>query len=99
MSVTTTGFAPCEKGDRYLKQLVSHWQHKMPASYEDSSAAFEFPDGTKVAMQAEATGITITLTAANSQIGAQKRGVIERHIDRFAFREAPLNFTWQEEAA
>ncbi len=26
---------------------------------------------------------------------ATMRGVVERHLDRFAFREAPLTFDWR----
>ena len=41
-------------------------------------------------------GIGITLTTADHDENVRMRGVIERHIDRFAFREAPLAYEWKE---
>ena len=42
-------------------------------------------------------GIAITLTTADMEENERMRGVIERHIDRFAFREAPLTYDWTEQ--
>ncbi len=35
-------------------------------------------------------------TSADAQLEALK-GTVARHLDRFAFREAPLAFDWQDE--
>ena len=99
MSVTATAFVPCEKGDRYIKQLVSHWRHKLNAEYEEQHALVQFGSGAVAEFNADEHGITIFLAAPDEDENIQKRGVIERHIDRFAFREAPLSYSWQEQAA
>ena len=56
MSATATGFAPCGKAARYVQQLVSHWSHKMAASWDASEAGghaeFPFSDATRAAMDA-----------------------------------------------
>ena len=33
--VIAQGFAKCEKPERYIQQLVSHWGHKMATSYDE----------------------------------------------------------------
>jgi hypothetical protein len=48
-------------------------------------------------MTARHDGIAITLTTADLDENRRMRGVIEKHIDRFAFREAPLTYEWTEQ--
>jgi len=97
MSSTATGFAPCEKPERYIQQLVKHWSHKMAASWADGIGAFPFSEHTNAVMQARPGGIGITLTTADRDENVRMRGVIERHLDRFAFREAPLTYEWKDQ--
>lgn len=95
---TGTGFAACEKPERYIQQLVSHWGHKFPTTYDegDGMGVFPFSEHTTCVMTAHKGGIGITLTTADEEENIRMRGVIERHIDRFAFREAPLNYEWND---
>jgi len=98
-ATTANGFARCEKPERYIKQLVSHWGHKMATSYDEDgqTGAFPFSEHTHAVMAARPGGIAITLTTADKDENVHMRGVIERHIDRFAFREAPLAYEWTEQ--
>ncbi len=98
-SVTATGFAKCEKPERYIQQLVSHWSHKMATSYDegDGMGLFPFNEHENAVMMARPGGIAITLTTGEKDRNVHLRGVIERHIDRFAFREAPLEYEWKEQ--
>ena len=97
--VTTHGMGYCEKPERYIKQLVSHWGHKYATTYDegDGMGAFPFSEHTNAVMTARPEGIAITLTTAGKEENEHMRGVIERHIDRFAFREAPLTYEWTEQ--
>ena len=97
VSVTATGLGACEQPDRYIQQLVKHWSHKMATSYNDGLGAFPFSELEHATMQVHPDGIAITLTTADAERNAQLRGVIERHIDRFAFREAPLSYEWKDQ--
>ena len=90
------GFAKCEKPERYIQQVVSHWGHKFATSYEDGVGTFPFSDVETAVMSAQPGGIAITLTTAEHERNVHMRGVIERHIDRFAFREAPLAYEWKD---
>jgi hypothetical protein len=97
-AATANGFAPCAKPERYIQQLVSHWSHKMATSYDegDGMGTFPFSDVESAIMLARPGGIAITLVTPDRERNLHMRGVIERHIDRFAFREAPLAYEWTE---
>ena len=97
--VTATGFAACEKPERYIQQLVKHWSHKMATGYDDGDGmgVFPFSDLENAVMTAREGGIAITLVTPDQERNVHMRGVIERHLDRFAFREAPLTYEWKEQ--
>jgi len=96
--VTSHGLARCEKPERYIKQLVSHWGHKYATTYDegDGMGAFPFSDTENAVMTARPEGIAITLVTGSVERNEHMKGVIERHIDRFAFREAPLTYEWTD---
>jgi hypothetical protein len=95
-AATAHGFARCEKPERYIQQVVSHWSHKMATSYADGVGTFPFSEVESAVMAAQPGGIAITLVTPDQERNVHMRGVIERHIDRFAFREAPLTYEWNE---
>ena len=97
--IVAQGFAKCEKPERYIQQLVSHWGHKYATTYDEGDAmgCFPFSDTESAVMTARHDGIAITLTTPDVERNAHMRGVIERHIDRFAFREAPLTYEWNDQ--
>lgn len=97
MSVTAIGRAPCGKPERYVQQLVSHWSHKMAATWDAGRAKFPFSESTHAVMDTSPEGVTISLTTATAEENEHMRGVIERHLDRFAFREAPLSYEWTQQ--
>ena len=98
-AATANGFAKCDKPERYIQQVVSHWGHKYATSYDagDGMGVFPFSDTENAVMTARPGGIAITLVTADHARNVHLRGVIERHIDRFAFREAPLTYEWEEQ--
>ena len=56
----------------------------------------DWPGDATLTMQAHDDGLDCRLEAsAAGQLDALK-GAVARHIDRFAFREAPLAFDWQD---
>ena len=95
-AVTAHGFAKCEKPERYIQQVASHWSHKYATNYADGTGTFPFSDVENAVMTAQPGGIAITLVTADQERNVHMRGVIERHIDRFAFREAPLSYEWKD---
>lgn len=82
-----------QSGGRYVKQLASHWKHKFDVALEGETARIPFP--TAVATLAgNADGIAIEITGEDRDDLERLTDVVSKHIDRFAFREAPLAYEW-----
>jgi hypothetical protein len=71
----------------------------MATSYDagDGMGVFPFSDTENAVMTAREGGVAITLTTGDHERNVHLRGVIERHLDRFAFREAPLTYEWKDQ--
>lgn len=93
--MTITGFAPTRSGDKYVQQLVKHWSHKFDTSYADGVGILPFSAEATARLCSVADGIRMELTTADPERAETLKGVIERHIDRFAYREAPLAYSWE----
>jgi len=105
MSYDSTVRVPTAHASRYLQQLCKHWAHNLAVEFDEQKGAVTFPRNARGAdwpgdatllMQAHDDGLECRLEAsAAGQLEALK-GAVARHIDRFAFREAPLAFYWQD---
>jgi len=91
-----TGRAATENASRYLQQLAKHWSHNNEVTFDKTSADIALR-GNRVQMRAEPDALVVTLTTGPEGDAARLRQVFEDHINRFAFREAPLPFTWSAE--
>ena len=87
---------PTQSASRYLQQLAKHWSHKMEMSFTAEEGMILFPNGSKLDMRAASETLDIVLTVPVDGDVAQMRQVVASHLDRFAFREAPLTFDWRE---
>jgi hypothetical protein len=86
---------PTASASRYLQQLAKHWGHKMTVAFTAEEATIDFPNGARLVMRADTDTLDVALTVPEGEDAANMRGVVERHLDRFAFREAPLTFDWK----
>ena len=103
MACQSHGFAKTEKASRYLQQLCKHWEHDLPVAVTAEHGTIVFPKDARgadwpadalVTLDAKDDGIAIRVDAsADGQLQGLK-GAIERHIDRFAFREDGLEYVW-----
>jgi len=105
MTFSSSVRVPTGQASRYLQQLCKHWSHNLAVEFTEQQGNVVFPrnargadwpgDATLV-MAAHDDGLDCRLEAsAAGQLDALK-GAVARHIDRFAFREAPLSFNWQD---
>jgi hypothetical protein len=95
MSVQRRGFAATANGQRYVEQLVKHWSHKLVCSIAGGVADIAFRAGVSARFAAGEDGIAIDLLAPDTDTADRIKEVIERHVDRFAFREGPLAYRWE----
>ncbi|MCW2241981.1 DUF2218 domain-containing protein [Azospirillum canadense] len=108
MSHQSSVRVPTTNGSRYLQQLCKHWSHNLAVEFTAETGRVVFPRDARGAdwpgdavltLQADADGLLCRLDAsAAGQLDALKDAVA-RHLDRFAFREAPLRFDWRDEPA
>ncbi len=101
---TTTARVPTTSASRYLQQICKHWAHKLEVAFTPEHGTIRFPAegraGTfpgdaRVTLDAEAETLAVRIDASVPEQSEAMKDVIARHLDRFAFREAPLSFDWQ----
>lgn len=103
MSFSAQADVPTGLAAKYLQQLCKHWQHGMPVTFDASQGCVTFPrdargsnwqgDG-QARFEASADRLHIRIDASSAAHLETLQQVVSRHLDRFAFREAPLPFHW-----
>ena len=88
-----TGRAKTANASRYLQQLARHWAHNNEVVFDATSADIVLR-GNRVQLQADADALVATLTTGPEGDLARLREAFEDHINRFAYREAPLPLEW-----
>ena len=87
---------PTHSASRYLQQLSKHWSHKMAVTFSEQEAAIAFPNGATLDLRADSETLDVRLAVPEDNDVARMREVVVSHLDRFAFREAPLTFNWRD---
>jgi uncharacterized protein len=106
MSVSATASVPTAHGSKYLQQLCKHWAHNLQVEFNATKGTVVFPkDGRGGPWTGDGL---VTMTAAEASLECRidasepgqldgLKGALARHLDRFAFREAPLTFNWVDQ--
>ena len=87
---------PTASASRYLQQLAKHWSHKMATSSTPEEGSIDFPTGARLEMRADSATLDLALSVPADGDPQRIRKVVEEHLERFAFREAPLTFDWRD---
>lgn len=104
MTATATADVPTASASRYLQQLCKHWQHNLEVSFTPEHGTVAFPKDARGAtwsedglatFDASADTLTVRVDASSPEHLEALKGVVASHLDRFAFREAPLAFDWR----
>jgi len=106
MTFSSISHVATANGSRYLQQLCKHWSHNLAVEFTAHAGTVTFPrdargadwpgDG-RLVLLAHDSALECRLEAsAMGQLEALK-GAGARHLDRVAFREAPLTFDWRDE--
>jgi len=87
------GRAQTTSGSKYLQQLCKHWGHKFEVEVSENRGQVRFPSAVAT-MEASADALLVTIETDDKESVEQLKQVVANHLDRFAFREAPLPFKW-----
>lgn len=103
-AVSSEARVPTANGSRYLQQLCKHWAHNLAVEFTPEQGSVVFPkdargaawagDG-RVVFTAESDALRVRIEASEPGQLEGLQGAVARHLDRFAFREAPLEFDWR----
>lgn len=89
---------------KYLQQVCKHWEHNLAVTFDAQQGTVTFPRDARGAAWAGDAVVTFTAhpEALECHIAASEpgqrdglKGAVERHIDRFAFRET-LGWAWTD---
>ena len=103
-NLVSTAHVPTSSASRYLQQLCKHWAHNLAVTFnaEEGRVLFpknarglDFPGDSTVTLRAHETGLEVLVDASAPEQLEGLKGAVASHLDRFAFREAPLTFDWR----
>ena len=84
---------PTANAAKYVQQLCKHWSHRLEVDLSDRKGVVKFPAAV-VTLEAGDDALLVTIEGEESETVERMKGVVASHLDRFAFREAPLRFDW-----
>ena len=103
-TVSANALVPTENASKYLQQLCKHWSHNLQVEFTPENGTVIFPRDNRgkdwpgdavLTFNVAETGLDVRIDASNDEQLEGLKGAIARHLDRFAFREAPLGFDWK----
>jgi uncharacterized protein len=104
LSHSVIAFVPTIHASRYLQQLCKHWSHKLSVEFSPVRGMVIFPGeanganhpgDARVSFVALDIWLQLRIDGTCAEQTEQLKAVVERHLDRFAFREEPLLFYWR----
>jgi hypothetical protein len=105
MTFTATARISTTSASKYLQQVCKHWEHNLPVTFDTTHGQITFardargadwPADAVVTLDAEDDILICTINASAEGQRDGLKGALERHIDRFAFREVPLTYNWAD---
>jgi uncharacterized protein len=101
--VSATARVPTAQGSKYLQQLCKHWSHNLAVDFTPDHGTVVFPKDARgaewpgdglVTFDAAEAWLDVRIDASSDGQLEGLKGAVARHLDRFAFREAPMAFDW-----
>jgi hypothetical protein len=92
---------------KYAAQLGKHWAHNLDVLEDGEARRITFPRDARgaswtgdalVTLAPDGDVLVCRIAASESGQRDALKGAVERHVDRFAFREDKLTFDWRDEA-
>lgn len=90
---------------KYLQQVCKHWAHNLDVRFDSEKGRIIFPkdargadwpDEAVVKFEAKPNHLRCQIIASAKGQREGLKSAVERHIDRFAFREGALSYDWND---
>jgi uncharacterized protein len=94
MSVTATSRVATERGERYRKQLASHFGNKIEVAEEPSGTMLKWGFGGTTTLTVEPGVLVLRADAEDAETLDRVKEVTGRHLERFGEKDG-LVVTWQ----
>ena len=93
--VRSSGIFRSQDARNYLLRLAKHFSHKVEVhhDHDQGRARIGFSCGT-VLIAAEDDRLSLEVYSQNVEDRRETEDVLESHLERFAFREAPVSIVW-----
>ena len=107
MTFDAEAIVPTENAKKYAAQLGKHWSHNLAVEEKGEAYVITFPKDARgadwpgdaqVTLAPEADALRCRVEATSQAQLDGLKGAVERHVDRFAFRELPLRYDWLDNA-
>jgi hypothetical protein len=89
-----TASVPTANGGKYMQQLCKHWSHKLEVDLSEERGVVKFQTAVAT-FEPGPEALLVTIESEEGEAVERMKGVVASHLDRFAFREAPLPFDWK----
>jgi uncharacterized protein len=105
MSFVAEARVPTSDARKYVLQLGKHWSHNLTVEEDGDTRHITFPKDARgaswagdalVTLAPEAGVLVCRIEASEPGQRDGLKGAVARHVDRFAFREEPLVYDWQD---
>ncbi|WP_054004700.1 DUF2218 domain-containing protein [Cypionkella psychrotolerans] len=80
---------------KYLQQLCKHFAHKIEVSFDETSGRLPFTLGV-AEVRTTAEAFEVRFAEVVDDWRADTKSVIDKHLERFAFREGFTAMEWQD---
>ena len=94
MSVTATSRVATERGERYRKQLASHFGNKIEVAEGPSGTVLTWGFGGTTTLTVEADALVLRADADDAETLDRVKDVTGRHLERFGEKDG-LVVSWQ----
>jgi uncharacterized protein len=91
--LSATARLETSNGSKYLQQLCKHFAHRVAVRFDERTGTCSLPPGP-AELQADAEGLTISVTAQDRPGLESAKSIIDSHLVRFAFRENFQHMQW-----
>jgi uncharacterized protein len=94
MTVTSTSRVVTDRGERYRKQLASHFGNKVEVAEEPDRAVLKWGFGGATTLTVEPDALVMRADADDEQTLDRVKDVTGRHLERFGEKDG-LVVTWR----